>query len=278
LFGLVLLLGGCGGEPTPPSIAGVLPEAGVVPGWSPRDDPELFDRENLFDLVDGQADAFFAYGFERVAVRRYENADGTLLDIEVWELATPADAFGLFSASIAGTPASVGNDGDADPGRRLAFWQDRFCVQVRARKPVPDGEIQAFAQAVSSRLPAGGERPALLQRLPPGGRVERSERFFHQEISIQNALWLGGENLLGLGPETDGVLALYEADRGTATLLIVQYHDATAAVTGREALRAGGSFELAGAEARDNLLGAVFGPWDEAAAGSLLAEALGDSD
>jgi hypothetical protein len=238
----------------------------------------VYDRENLYDLVDGQADAFFAYGFEQVAVRRYENADGTLLDIEVWEVATPADAFGLFSASIAGAPAGVGNDGDADPGRRLAFWQDRYCVQVRARKPVPDGEIQAFARAVAGRLPTGGERPALLERLPPGGRVERSARFFHEEISIQNMLWLGGENLLGLGPETDGVLALYEADGGTVILLVVQYPDAAAAAAGRDALQAGGGFELAGAEARDNLLAAVFGPWDEAAAGGLLEEALGDSD
>jgi hypothetical protein len=157
--------------------------------------------------VDGQAEAFFAYGFEQVAVRRYENAEGAVLRVEVWQLATPADAYGLFTASITGTPAAIGNDGDADPGRRLAFWQDRYTVHVRARQELDDADLWGFGEAVSAALPEGGERPALVDRLPPDGLVERSAIFFHEEISIQSDLWLGGENLLGLGLETDGVLA-----------------------------------------------------------------------
>ncbi len=39
--------------------------------------------------VDGQADAFFAYNFQQVATQRYQNAEGTLLNIEVWQLAQP---------------------------------------------------------------------------------------------------------------------------------------------------------------------------------------------
>lgn len=276
LFGLTLLLVACGAEPASSSITDLFPEAEAVPGWTPRDGAEAYDRENLYNLVDGQAEAFFAYGFEQVAVQRYENADGTLLDVEIWELATPADAFGLFSAGIAGTPAEIGNDGDADPGRRLAFWQDRYRVQVRAREPVPDTDLRTFAEAVSGRLPTGGERPALLQRLPSAGQVQRSALFFHEEISIQNVLWLGGQNLLGLSPETDGVLARYEADGETAVLLIVQYPRAADAAAGLDALQAGEGFELAGAKARDNLVGAVFGAVDETTADALLSGALGD--
>lgn len=287
---MALLLVRCSQSELPP-LADVLPGADAFPGWTPAGAVEVFDRENLYDLVDGQAEAFFAYAFEQVVVQSYENAESVVLRIEVWQLATPADAYGLFTASIAGTPVSIGpstrsgqpNDGDADPGRRLAFWQDRYYVQVRARQTLPDAELRGFAEAVSAVLPAGGERPALMDRLPPDGLVERSALFFHQEISIQDEVWLGGENLLGLGPETDGVLARYDMGGGMARLLLVQYPNAEAAAAGLAALESDQAEPeqsqrvsgLVAADARDNLLAAVFGEIDEAAASTLLARALG---
>jgi len=276
LLVLALMVSGCGRKAA--SLADVFPGGDAFPDWTPTGDVEVFDRENIFDLVDGQAEAFFAYGFEQVAVRRYENTEGAVLHIEVWQLATPADAYGLFTASTAGEPAAIGNDGDADPGRRLAFWQDRYTVHVRARQELPDADLWGFAQAVSAALPEGGERPALVERLPPDGLVERNAIFFHEEISIQDELWLGGENMLGLGPETDGVLARYDVGSGVARLLLVQYPNAEAASAGLAALEGTRVSSLVTAGARGNLLGAVFGETDEAAAGTLLTGALGDME
>jgi hypothetical protein len=224
--------------------------------------------------VNGQAESFFVYGFEQVAVQNYENAEGVVLRITVWRLAAPADAYGLFTSSVSGAPVTIGNDGDGDPGRRLAFWQNRYYVTVNARKTLPDAELQDFAKAVSAKLPSGGERPALVDRLPPDGLVVRRTIFFHEEISIQSDLWLGGENLLGLSAETDGVLARYDVGGARAYLLLVQYPNADAASAGLKALQAGQVDELVTADARDTLLGAVFGLLDEAAAGSLLDKTL----
>jgi len=272
---LVLSLAGCG-KSQPASLIEFFPSAGVVPGWTPSREVELYDRENIYDLVDGQAESFFAYGFERVAVQDYENAAGAALSVEIWQLATPADAYGLFTAGIAGSPVDVGNDGDQDPGRRLLFWQDRYAVHVRARQELEAAELQRVAGEVSTALPAGGERPELLGRLPSDGLVERSALFFHEEISIQDRLWLGGENLLGLGPQVDGVLGQYDVDGTVARLLLVQYPDARAAAAGLAALESGDIGGLAAANVRDMLLGAVLGEIDKAAAEMLLEDALSD--
>jgi len=287
---MALLLVGCSQGKRPP-LADVSPGVDAFPGWTPAGAVEAFDGENLYDLVDGQAEAFFAYAFEQVVVQSYENAEGAVLRVEVWQLATPADAYGLFTASIAGTPVVVGpsgsgqrSDGDADPGRRLAFWQNRYYVQIHARQELDDAELQALAGAVSAALPVGGERPALVDRLPPDGLVARSALFFHEEISIQSDLWLGGENLLGLGPETDGVLARYDLGGPVAQLLLVQYPNAGAAAAGLAALESDRARPeqsrrvsgLVAADACGNLLGAVLGEIDEAAADALLARALGN--
>jgi hypothetical protein len=272
---LVLLLAGCR-KSQPASLTEFFPDAGAFPGWTPSGEVELYDGENIYDLVDGQAESYFAYGFELVAVQDYEDDAGAVLGVEIWQLATPADAYGLYTASIAGTPVDVGKDGDQDPGRRLLFWQDRYAVQVRARQELDAAELKRFAEGVSAALPPGGERPELVGRLPSDGLVERSALFFHEEISIQDQLWLGGQNLLGLGPEVDGVLGQYDISGTAARLLLVQYPDTGAAAAGLAALEGAEIGSLAAVSARDGVLGAIFGEIDRTAAETLLAEALND--
>jgi len=267
-----LLLAGCGDQSF--SLVDALPGADAVLGWTPAGEVEIYEPGNLYDLVNGQADAFFAYAFEKVAVQEYENLEGAALRAEVWQVATPADAYGLFAPYRSGTPVAIGNEGDGDQGRRLDFWQDRYVVRLFARQTLPDADLQALAEAIAKALPRGGERPALVDRLPPDGLVARSAIFFHQEISIQSQLWLGGENLLGLSPETDGVLARYDLSSGPAQLLLVQYPDAKAASAGLEALQARQMDNLAAALGHKELLGAVFGTVDKATAGELLTAAL----
>jgi hypothetical protein len=275
---LVVLQVGCDqAQPDFPAIALPGPDA-VLNSWSPAGEVRVFDRDDLYDLVDGMAEAFFAYGFEQVAVRDYEHAEGGIVGVEVWRLATPADAYGLFTASASspeGTPVDVGNDGDGDPGRRLAFWQDRYYVLVRARQQVPEADLQALAEVVSVALPSGGEQPALVSQLPPEGMVERSVVFFREEISIQSNVWLGGENVLGLSQDTDGVLARYEINDALVFLMLVQYPDEGAAADALVALESGPVADVIAADVRGEMLGAVLGGADPAAAGRLLAQALG---
>lgn len=101
-----------------------------------------------------------------------------------------------------------------------------------------------------------------------------SDLFFHQEISVQDRLWLGGQNLLGLDSETDAVLARYELAGEGVWLLLVHYPDAVAASTALEALRASEIDSFAAAELDDTLLAAVFGPAGEGQAEALLSKVL----
>ncbi len=275
---LILLLAGCSGQyapspvATPVALPGVLPAANVIAGWTPTGEAQVYHRENLYDLVDGQAESFFAYGFEQVATQKYRNATGVVMRVELWQLATPADAYGLFTTRRSGVPTAIGNEGDSEPGRRLSFWQNRYCAHVSANQELPDADVLAFAQAIAAALPTGGERPALVNRLPT--TEKEGDVFFHEEISIQSELWLGGENILGLSSDTQGVMARYNLGGATARLLLIQYPSADKAAAGLAALKSSQVKDLVKAEARDNLLCAVFGRAGDAAAQTLLAEVL----
>jgi hypothetical protein len=275
---IVLLIMGCRQrDQTPDSRASpedVLATVRSVQGWSPKGEIQTFNKDTLYDLVNGQAEVFFAYGFERVATQTYENAAGVGLRAELWQVSTPADAYGLLTTSIAGDPIDVGNGGDTDPGLRIAFWQDRYYASVRARQEISDTELQAFTRAIAQALPKGGEVPSLVNDLPPDGLKQRSVIFFHEEISIQHVLWLGGTNVLGLSQATDGVLARYELGEHTAQVLLIQYPEAAEAQTGLTALENAEPADLVTAQAKDDVLGAVFGPVDEGQASAVLTAAL----
>jgi len=272
LWLMVAFLAACGMEEGLPGSA--LPGRDAVPGWTLAGDLQVFDAQNLYSLVNGQADSFYAYGFEQVAVQTYADAGGATLRVEVWQMGTPADAYGLFTTVRTGEAVSVGSGGDGDPGRRLDFWQDRYLVRLFAVLPLDAPVLTAFAEQIAGVLPSGGERPSLVARLPQEGLVDRSDLFFHQEISIQDNLWLGGQNLLALGPETNAVLARYKVAGEGVWLLVVEYADPGAASAAVDALRSGGFASLVAAEADQHSFAAVFGTISPAAARELLRDAL----
>mgnify|MGYP001825266308 CR=1 FL=1 len=250
-------MGACGSQSVP--VEGYLPEPLPNSSWIRSGDIQTYDVETLYDLVDGQADAFFAYAFQSVDVQTYDDGGGTSIRIEVWQLATPSDAYGLFSAYRSGEPLEVGNEATGDLERRIVFWQDRYFIRLIASAEVTGGDLLAFARATSNLLPEGGQPPSLLERLPGVGLAEQSVVFFHQEISIQDYLWLGGQNILGLSTETDGLLASYTSDAGPLYLLLVQYSTTEDARAGLDALQKASVDGLVVSDAQHKLLGAVFG-------------------
>jgi hypothetical protein len=274
----LLLLAGCAdpaGERSPSPAAGQGLNVALPEGWQASEEPRPYGVEDLYALVDGQADSYYAYGFERVTVLGYLDPQGNPVRVEVWQLGSPAGAFGLYTTFRSGSLRAVGNEGDGSPGRRIDFWSDRFFVRLVAGQPLPDEELLALAQALAASLPAGGTEPALLNRLPPDGLQERATLFFHQEISIQDRLWLGGQNHLGLGPDTEGLLATYDLAGQRAHLLLVRYPHAEAARAGLQGLEAAPVEGLVAARAHGDLLAGVFGAVSAQAAERLLARALG---
>src|SRR5512138_1523713 len=276
VLGSILVLTAC--VPSAPTAAPLpldtlLPADGSIPGWDAPDAVLIYERDNLYNLVDGQADAFFAYGFEQVAVQRYQNTAGTCLNVEIWQLANPADAYGLFHSGMAGQPAAIGVEGDSDPGRRLAFWQERYFVSLTTLEAIPDETLWTFAKEIAQRLPSGGECPTIVKRLPAEGLVENSALFFHEEISIQMEIWLGGENILGLSQNTDGIVARYAWGDEKARLLLIEYPTANEAAQGLKALRDSDIKGIAASEANGAFLAAVTGKVEADKAQVLLKEA-----
>jgi hypothetical protein len=271
----VLLLAACAARaPALPAPEDALPADGAVSGWQAQSEPTTYSPDTLYDFMDGAADLYFTYGFESLAVGRYRSGDGTRLQVEVYRTASDADAYGLFTYNSYGEPVDLGVDGELESGYRLAFWQSRTFVQIAAREQVDDAALRAFAGAVSSALPEGGQRPSLVGALPAQGLQPRSARFFRQKMALDNVLWLGSEDVLGLDRDTEGVVARYARGGQDMDLLLVTFPSASQARQAHDALLGAGVEELAAAGVQDKTVGAVFCPACQDEAQALLDQAL----
>jgi len=187
-------------------------------------DTATYDRESIFDYIDGAGEVYRSYDFRKVAVARYVCGDGAVVRIELFDMGSDADAYGVFSYAREQEEIGIGG-GHELRGSVLSFWQSRFyvCVSVE-ESDAPAGEVLiAAAKAVSQRLPEKSAKPHLVDLLPLANLVPYSDRFCHLHQTLNYHFYLARENVLHLDSTTNAVLARYQP--GSTLLLLVEYHD-----------------------------------------------------
>lgn len=205
------------------AIRAALPHA--VAGWTRVEPAELYDEESIYSYIDGHAEVYLAYGMRRCLAQRYETApDAPGIVADVFELATPSDAYGVFTQDQEGEPVEVGNDALLRHGW-LSFWKGPFFVSVYAEGEVEQARsaVLALGEAVAAAIPEAGQRPALVGELPAAGLEGRSVRYLHDRETLDRVLFLSEDNLLLLGADTEVVTARYRRDGEEATLLLADY-------------------------------------------------------
>jgi hypothetical protein len=197
-----------------------LPADNAASGWTKDGELQEYEGEDLYTYIDGGAEIYQEYGFRRVLLQDYKNAKGKSVSLEIFEMETPAAAFGMFSFKRSGNGKTVSFGGGAElEAYYMNFWKGRFLVTLtgfdEARETI-DG-IMAVAGIVDSKIRDVGEASGLIGALP------------------QKGLWTGSvkylKGLLGLSNiypfYTARGLAFAEAVRGVyengATLLILDY-------------------------------------------------------
>jgi hypothetical protein len=242
LLGVGLLAPSAGPDQGP--LRGVLPADGAVAGWDRDGEPQDFEGEALYTYIDGGAEIYQEYGFRRAVVQDYRNAAGREVSLEIFEMADPAAAFGMFSfkRSGKGAPLPLGGGGELE-AYYLNFWRGRFLVTLTGFDESPgtlEG-LKALAGAAEKGLGAGGDVPGLVGRLPPDGLVAGSVKYIRGLLGLANIYPFGTARGLSFKEAVRGVY-----DSGE-TLLVLDYGSAEVrAAAWKElgaALAASGRFE-----------------------------------
>ena len=105
-----------------------------IDGWTCEDEDAIYDAESIYSYIDGHAEVYLAYGMRRCLARSYRGPAGESgITVDVFEMPTTADAFGVFTHDRDGDPVEIGADGLFRYGW-LSFWQGSFFVSVYAEE------------------------------------------------------------------------------------------------------------------------------------------------
>lgn len=265
----------------------LFPPNGSVAGWRKRAPIAFYDRDTLYNYIDGQADAFFVFDFRACAAVDYvkDSAGKASVTVDVYDMGQDKDAFGMYASERYGAKeVPIGTRGYVEADH-VNFWKGRYYVKVSGTglgagaKPT----LTAFAKQVAARISGPAVMPAVLKALPKGW-ITGTERYVRR-------------NVLGLNFLNDGVAADYAIGRARATLFVIKHPSPQAAARTMARFRAyeqrsGGTKPLSGvgdeaftakdrylktiaAARRGTVVAGVSGEVDRRQAARLLQRALG---
>jgi hypothetical protein len=197
-----------------------------VDGWKAVAHDGAYNRETLYDYIDGGAEVYLAYDLRDVASRKYAKPGRPDITLDMFDMGSPADAYGIFSFERESGSVGVGQDSEYAAGL-LRFWKGRYFVSILADRETSSSRkaVMNLGKAVAARIKSTGARPAVLSYLPSSNLIPTETRFFHRESGLDYQYYLSDENILNLGSDTNVVLARYKVGDEKPRLLIVEYTD-----------------------------------------------------
>jgi hypothetical protein len=200
-----------------------------VAGWKWNGKESTYNSRTVFDYINGAAELYLAYGFQGLKVRRFEKPGSPPINLEVYEMASPEDAYGVFSFEYQDDPAGIGQ-GSEFGGGLLRFWKGKYFGSVYAEGEGEGVEaaILGIGRAAAQAISSTGSEPKLIQLLPGKelGLVDKSTRYLKSHVLLNQRFFISHQNLLNLSQKTEAVLAVYSRGRQKAQLLLVRYANA----------------------------------------------------
>lgn len=153
-----ILLSACGqtnenpAKNLPKIVTGLTPE-----GWKLYGEVKQFTPENLYEHINGRAEFYIAYDLIGMTFANFVKTDmnGPFIDLFIYDMGTPTNAFGVFSAekSQEGVPLELGRMAYQQDANYYV-WKGRYYITVIASETSPELEAIAkeLAQKTSSAL------------------------------------------------------------------------------------------------------------------------------
>ena len=206
-----------------------------INGWNAVPEDRIFDKSTIFSYINGGAEVYKAYNMQGCLSRRYTSPGGPAIMLDIFDMGSPQNAFGVFTHDTDGQVAAIGQDGRLRPGW-LSFWKYRFFVSVYAEEDTRASQkaINALAEQVAGAIQGQGAKPGLLSRLPAKGLQSENIRYLHHPILLNYHYYISDENIFQISDDTDVTLASYQIRGQNAILMLVEYPESRKAAESRQ--------------------------------------------
>lgn len=169
----------------------------ILPEISPSEIPggeitrkDYYDRKTLWGYIDGGADIYLEYGFEKLVVEeiRWQKQS---FRVEVFRMNTPKNAFGIFSVSKSSCPVkdSLTEFSCITPYQTVLF-KDLYYVSI-INESGSDEAISLsskLAKMLLIKMPSSEFSLPRLLSLPAFSRYQKEAKYFIGKLGLQNCL------------------------------------------------------------------------------------------
>lgn len=185
-----------------------------IEGYQKNGDIEIYNPDNLYDIINGAADSYLKYDFEELSLVTYKGDADQFLKIEIYRHSNNANAFGIYSNErpLKGNWLDVGAQGYYE-SKILNFYKGQYYIKLMGYKiDNIDELLLSVAKMVAENMEGNNELPKLLELFPTKGRINYSGRYIHK-------------NFLGYKSLSEAFTMDYEVDGKDFKMFIIQKSD-----------------------------------------------------
>lgn len=197
-----------------------------VQGWRAVADPSPYNTKTIFQYMNGAAELYLAFNFRELKNTRFEKPGNPSIIVEVYEMGSPEDAYGVFTFEQQDPEVGIGQ-GSEFGGGLLRFWKGRNFVTIFGEEPGSDIDeaILILGRRISATITDSGNPPKILGYLPDKTLPfsKKDAWFLRNHIHLNQRFFVARANILMLSPDVEAVLARYETKDGRIHIFLVRY-------------------------------------------------------
>jgi len=222
LYALILILAGINMYGQSFSPFKVLPEE--IDGWTIGQADRTYDSETLYDYIDGGAELFLSYGFQKVYSRLYSQPDQPDIFVDIFEMNSSVDAFGVFSQSREKDEYNFGQGSQQSKGS-ITFWNDKYYVSIISGVETAESKTasEKIAAIIDAKIETDGPLPEVLNYLPKVSVQKETLRYFRHHHWLNSHFFISYDNLLNINQQTHAVLTKMNFKGSNPTILLIEY-------------------------------------------------------
>ncbi len=156
-----------------------------INGWKVDVEKQVYDSNNLWNIIDGAADQFLEYSFVDLHIARYTNSAGIDIKVELYRHSSILNAFGMYSQEKYADYhfLKIGTQGYIDQGI-LNFLDGVYYIKLSTIQTggVVQNALQFIAGKVADNLKQENVLSKILQVFPGQGKILNSEQYVAQNF------------------------------------------------------------------------------------------------
>lgn len=150
----------------------------AMEGWKLEVGEQVYNSGNLWNIINGAADAYLSYDFEKLYTAEYIKGDDQRLKVYIFQHSTPTNTFGIYSQERSSdyTFVSTGAQGFSNQDAYY-FITGPYYVQISTNDQGLSDAMAQLASNINGKIGASDNLPETLGLFPEKGLVENSEKY-----------------------------------------------------------------------------------------------------